>query len=352
MSDQPFYFSEQEMQSFACQMAKRMDIFPEGGKVILLNGEMGAGKTTFCRYFSEYFGIESSSPTYSLVETRSSQKATLIHADFYRENPSRSYEIFSEYWDEYSENPDTFFLLEWFPESLREEFFDDIPVVDLRFTVPENTTVREINLSFCNPCSASVPQAYALQKKWKTPVHVQNHIEVVRKVSVFCAQKLWEQGVPVDMQLVEASALLHDAVRYVDFSSFTEEDFRHYKEEITPEKLDFWKKIRAQYRTVHHAHAMQHILELENLHATARTVASHYTGEIYRITPFSWEEKCVYYADKRALHDLCVPLSQRLEDGRIRYNHEKNPQLEEKIYAMENELQQYGKWKELVLEER
>lgn len=349
MGDQAFSFSEQETKNFAFQMAQRMNIFPEGGRVLVLNGEMGSGKTTFCRYFSEYFGIESSSPTYSLVETRFSGTTTLIHADFYRENLHRSYEIFSEYWDEYSENPHTFFLLEWFPESFRSEFFADVPVVELNFSVPQDSNAREIEINFCNPGSVSVPDAYDLQKKWKTPVHVQNHIEVVRKVAISCAQKLWEQGIPVDRELVEASAVLHDAVRYVDFPSFSEADFLHYLEEITPEKLNFWKKTRAQYRTVHHAHAMQDILNSEHFDATARVVASHYTGEIYRKTPFSWEEKCVYYADKRALHDTFVSLSERLHDGRIRYHHEKNPQLEEKVYALEAELQKYGKWKTLVL---
>lgn len=55
--------------------------------VVLLNGDMGAGKTTFVGKVAEHFGIESevSSPTFSIIqEYLSSSSERVIHMDLYR----------------------------------------------------------------------------------------------------------------------------------------------------------------------------------------------------------------------------------------------------------------------------
>jgi tRNA threonylcarbamoyladenosine biosynthesis protein TsaE len=56
-------------------------------KVILFNGEMGAGKTTFIKAFSKLLGVKDtmSSPTFSLVnEYQTSQNQKIFHFDVYR----------------------------------------------------------------------------------------------------------------------------------------------------------------------------------------------------------------------------------------------------------------------------
>lgn len=55
--------------------------------VILLNGNMGAGKTTFVKYFCKELGIEdsASSPTFSIVNEYHSPKfGNIYHFDLYR----------------------------------------------------------------------------------------------------------------------------------------------------------------------------------------------------------------------------------------------------------------------------
>jgi tRNA threonylcarbamoyladenosine biosynthesis protein TsaE len=56
-------------------------------KVILFNGEMGAGKTTFIKTFSKLLGVNDtmSSPTFSLVnEYQNTQNQKVFHFDVYR----------------------------------------------------------------------------------------------------------------------------------------------------------------------------------------------------------------------------------------------------------------------------
>lgn len=56
-------------------------------KVILFNGEMGAGKTTFIKQLCKTLGVTEAtgSPTFSLVnEYETSDNQTIYHFDFYR----------------------------------------------------------------------------------------------------------------------------------------------------------------------------------------------------------------------------------------------------------------------------
>jgi len=56
------------------------------GDVVLLDGEMGAGKTTTTKLIAEAIGAvdDVTSPTYTLVHTYSGGRLTLHHADLYR----------------------------------------------------------------------------------------------------------------------------------------------------------------------------------------------------------------------------------------------------------------------------
>ncbi len=75
-------FSLEEINKVAQQV---IESNPE--KVILFNGEMGAGKTTLIKSICKYLGVENptSSPTFSLVNEYETAKNQLVyHFDVYR----------------------------------------------------------------------------------------------------------------------------------------------------------------------------------------------------------------------------------------------------------------------------
>jgi len=75
--------SEEETQALACRLAAVL----KAGDVLLLSGDLGAGKTTFVRGLAQGLGIdpaEVSSPTFTLVHEYRGGRLTLYHADLYR----------------------------------------------------------------------------------------------------------------------------------------------------------------------------------------------------------------------------------------------------------------------------
>lgn len=58
----------------------------KGGEIILLNGDLGAGKTTFTKFVAKYLGIkeEVTSPTFTIMKEYLSRKFNLYHFDMYR----------------------------------------------------------------------------------------------------------------------------------------------------------------------------------------------------------------------------------------------------------------------------
>lgn len=74
--------SEQDTKNFAKKLASKLN----KGDVIVLTGELGAGKTKFTEGFLSYFDLEDeiSSPTFTIVNEYKNEKATIYHFDVYR----------------------------------------------------------------------------------------------------------------------------------------------------------------------------------------------------------------------------------------------------------------------------
>ena len=76
--------SMSETKNFAIKFSKTIKL----GKIIALNGDLGAGKTTFAQGFANGMGIEEhvGSPTFKLVSEYQGSKMKLYHVDCYRLN--------------------------------------------------------------------------------------------------------------------------------------------------------------------------------------------------------------------------------------------------------------------------
>lgn len=74
-------YSEQETKNIAKDIASRI----ENNAVIVLNGELGAGKTKFTEGFLSYFNLENeiSSPTFTIVNEYKGDR-DVYHFDVYR----------------------------------------------------------------------------------------------------------------------------------------------------------------------------------------------------------------------------------------------------------------------------
>jgi len=75
--------SEEETQAVAGEMARDL----AAGDVVLISGDLGAGKTAFVRGLAAGLGIdpdEVSSPAFTLLHEYRGGRLTLYHADLYR----------------------------------------------------------------------------------------------------------------------------------------------------------------------------------------------------------------------------------------------------------------------------
>ena len=84
--------SEEETRRLAAQLAAEL----RPGSLLLLSGDLGAGKTVFVRGLAEGLGMdpgEVTSPTFTLVHEYRGGRMPLIHVDLYRLNRAELDEI-------------------------------------------------------------------------------------------------------------------------------------------------------------------------------------------------------------------------------------------------------------------
>ena len=74
--------NENQTKLFATNLAKTLNV----GDVIVLSGELGAGKTKFVEGILNYFGLQNeiSSPTFTIVNEYHNEKIDIFHFDLYR----------------------------------------------------------------------------------------------------------------------------------------------------------------------------------------------------------------------------------------------------------------------------
>lgn len=133
--------SETETEAIGAEIARSLP----RGSVVLLDGDLGAGKTVFSRGFARALGIDEpvSSPTYTIVqEYELPEKGRLYHLDLYRISGVDAALAFGV--DEFLNDPSSYALVEW-PERITGILPDNAVHITLKH-IGENQ--REITVEY------------------------------------------------------------------------------------------------------------------------------------------------------------------------------------------------------------
>lgn len=99
------------------QFAKRLVALVQPGDLVLLNGDLGAGKTTFTQFIGEALGVKRTinSPTFNIIKSYKGTNLKLHHMDCYRLEDSDEDLGFDEYFED-----DALTVIEW------SQFIEDL----------------------------------------------------------------------------------------------------------------------------------------------------------------------------------------------------------------------------------
>jgi tRNA threonylcarbamoyladenosine biosynthesis protein TsaE len=130
--------SEIETAKLAEQFSSKL----KGGEVIVLNGNLGAGKTFFIKNLLNKFGIDNTtSPSFAIVNEYSG-KFKIYHFDFYR--IEKITELYDIGFNDYLNDPDAITFIEW-----GNLFQEILPAkrIDIEILIKENSK-REIYINY------------------------------------------------------------------------------------------------------------------------------------------------------------------------------------------------------------
>ena len=110
------------------------------GDVVLLSGDLGAGKTTFTQFVFKHLGVEGvvNSPTFAVLKTYNAKGVSLNHFDAYRINTAEAIECG---FDETISSRDGITFIEW-SENIIELLPPDC--IKINITIQNGDRVIEI----------------------------------------------------------------------------------------------------------------------------------------------------------------------------------------------------------------
>jgi len=307
----------------------------KGGDVVLLFGDLGAGKTHFTKGIAEGLGITQlvKSPTFAYVNTYPIKSGlTLYHYDLYRMNRDprlrgddkneHGNDLESLGYEETLNDPNAINVVEW-----ADRLGDRLPFRYIRVDILAEGDTRSIAIDFIYPTRLRAEAVESYWEEWATPLHVREHCKQVANVGRQVAEAYIQKLQIVDLNLVVTSCLLHDMCRVCDFRTLDRDKFF---EPVTETKWKKWVTLREQYAGRHHGDIAHEALSARGFTETAECIRLHKSLNLVT-EPAAYdtlEKQIVYYADKRVKHTEIVSLAERFSDGRERYGKYSTPEKE------------------------
>ena len=276
---------------------------------ILLNGDLGAGKTTFLQGFAEELGIEDPlvSPTYAL-EQRYQTKTGLpfLHLDLYRLSEKDAMMLVDT-----TDDHEGIRCIEW-ADRLPHGFWNQ-PSIEIRLQEGEEYGREALMLfnDFPLPTDKQV-------EDWRAEVmlqpHITRHCTVVADVAMKVADILIANGTIVRRDALKKAAELHDLLRFIDFKAAPPAGITESSEEQKT-----WAEWKNQYANLRHEDACKQFL-IEQKFPELGTIVETHGLRIPEKNPQHIEQKILFYADKRVMMDTVVSVHERFDDFVIRYS--------------------------------
>ncbi len=118
----------------------------KGGEIILLSGDLGAGKTTFTKGLGRALGVKQNinSPTFVIMKIYQANKETikqLVHIDAYRLESGQDLQHIGA--TEYFQAKDTITVIEW-PEKIQDILPEKVIKINIK-NINENDREVQIN---------------------------------------------------------------------------------------------------------------------------------------------------------------------------------------------------------------
>jgi len=106
------------------ELAKKFADLLCGGEIVLLNGDLGAGKTTFTRCVLQSLGVKDdvTSPTFTIMREYKTKKYNIYHFDMYRLSCGDEAREFGLEDYIYSKDKNSIVFIEW-SENIKDMLF-------------------------------------------------------------------------------------------------------------------------------------------------------------------------------------------------------------------------------------
>lgn len=158
--------------------------------------------------------------------------------------------------------------------------------------------------------------------QYKVPDNIRLHCNKVNEVAIFLAKKLQEQGIFINIDLVDRVSLLHDLFKPFVFELKKDPKF---KSDPTKEQILFWDHMKKKYPSSLHETELFSLIFKDKFPdlAAAMALEGKMSSSIDK-SQYPLEFQIVHYADWRVFVDEIIPLNNRIDDLFERYKHKRS----------------------------